>query len=458
MNLPNYFIADLPPEATLSPLMLTEACQTLKRNRRQYLAGRSTAEMVNLMSEVAQHWLDPGNSFRKFALEAGPEATGFSRGTLTRGLDSFFRSIKPEALQRLLEQDLGQAQRLDSLNSSASEQAGGRASLALAPEFLAHITAGNLPVAALQGMVLGVLLRSAQFIKCASASGSTLVPRLFAHSLYQADPKLGACLEVAQWRSGNPELEQALFAETDCLTASGNDGSLAALRCRLPPRVRFVGYGHRVSFAYVTAAALTRANAANLLMRAADDVTAWNQLGCLSPHVLYVETGAQIPPAEFAELLARELDRRELFEPRGPLPAEMGAAISTRRSLYEVRAAAPSDEAETRFWASENSTAWTVIFESDPRFQLSCLNRFIYVKTAANLTEALHAADAVRGRVSTVGLAATEPEAGKLAEELGRWGAARVCSLGQMQNPPLEWRHDGQPALASLISWVDWEK
>jgi hypothetical protein len=33
MNLPNYFLADLPPEAALSPTMIAEACQTLKRNR-----------------------------------------------------------------------------------------------------------------------------------------------------------------------------------------------------------------------------------------------------------------------------------------------------------------------------------------------------------------------------------------------------------------------------------------
>ena len=38
MNLPNYFLADLPPEAALSPLMISEACQTLKRNREQFLA------------------------------------------------------------------------------------------------------------------------------------------------------------------------------------------------------------------------------------------------------------------------------------------------------------------------------------------------------------------------------------------------------------------------------------
>ena len=46
-------------------------------------------------------------------------------------------------------------------------------------------------------------------------------------------------------------------------------------------------------------------------------------------------------------------------------------------------------------WQSRNSTAWTVVYEADPRFQVSCLNRFIYVKGVKDLTEALHCADAV---------------------------------------------------------------
>jgi hypothetical protein len=53
MNLPNYFLADLPPEATLSAAMITEACQTLKRNREHYLAGRPK-------SGACEH--GPGNS------------------------------------------------------------------------------------------------------------------------------------------------------------------------------------------------------------------------------------------------------------------------------------------------------------------------------------------------------------------------------------------------------------
>ena len=108
-------------------------------------------------------------------------------------------------------------------------------------------------------------------------------------------------------------------------------------------------------------------------------------------------------------------------------------------------------------WQSENSTAWTVVYEADSKFQASCLNRFIYVKGVPDLAEALHGADNVRGKVSTVGLAAPEDKAEEVAAQLAHWGATRVCPLGQMQNPPLLWRHDGRPALADLVTWTDFE-
>jgi hypothetical protein len=300
-------------------------------------------------------------------------------------------------------------------------------------------------------MVLGVLVRSAQFVKC--ASGTSLLPRLFAHSLYQVEPKLGACLEVAEWRGGNADLEKALFDEADCVTATGSDETLAAIRQRLPAKTRFLGYGHRVSFAYVAGGMLTGLNVRKVAGQAAADVAAWDQQGCLSPHVIYVEHGG-LPPEQFAEMLAEELERREEAEPRGELPVQAAAAIASRRSFYEVRAAHSPD---TRHWCSRNSTAWTVVYEADPRFQLSCLNRFIYIKGVKDLMEALQSAEGVRGQVSTVGLAAPEDKAQALATELARWGVARVCRLGQMQEPPLAWRHDGRPALGDLVTWTDWE-
>jgi hypothetical protein len=453
MNLPNYFIADLPPEATLTPSLIEEACQALKRNREQYLVQRTTPELIRRLSEVAENWLDGEYPFRKLALAEGPKATGFSAATLASGLDAFFRQVTAENLRGLLVQDLGHAQRLDELSATNADLPLRRSALVRGPEFLAHIAAGSLPVPVFMSIILGVLTRSAQFVKC--AHGTSLLPRLFAHSLYEADPKLASCLEIADWHGGNRALEDALFKEADCVTATGSDETLAKIRQHVPARARFLGYGHRVSFGYVAAEALAGFNSKKIAMRGAVDIAAWNQLGCLSPHVIYVEHGGAMTAEQFAELLAQELGKLEESTPRGELPAESAAVIASRRAFYEVRAAHSPD---TRHWRSENSTAWTVVYEADSQFQLSCLNRFIYVKACTSLTEALRGADSVRGHVSTVGLAATEDRAPVLATELSRWGVTRVCPLGKMQEPPLLWRHDGRPSLADLVTWTDWEQ
>jgi hypothetical protein len=453
--------------------MITEACQTLKRNRAQYLAQRSTHSLVGVLCAVAEAWLKPDNAFRKLALEhTGVQALacsdgtlkrelqqgdaafiGFSRATLQMGLDNFFRQFTPDNFHSLLVQELGDAQRLDRFVASDIGEKSNRLAMAVGPEFLVHITAGNLPNPALMSIVLGLLTRSAQFVKC--ASGSAFLPRLFAHSIYDADAKLGACLEIAEWRGGNADLETALFAESDCVTATGSDETLAAIRARLPVNIRFLGYGHRVSFGFVAHEVLSGFYTRQIVSRAADDVVAWNQLGCLSPHVIYVQTGGEVSPEKFAELLADELERREQTEPRGELPAEHAAAIASRRGIYEVRAAHSPET--TQHWCSRNSTAWTVVYEADARFQLSCLNRFIYVKGVRDLTEALQSAEMVRGQVSTVGLGVPEHKLEELATQLARWGATRVCPLGRMQNPLLTWRHDGRPALGDLITWTDLE-
>ena len=453
MNLPNYFLADLPPEAELSPSMITEACRTLKRNREHYLAGRSTSQLVKVIASVAENWLEADYPFRRLALERGPDAPGFSRATLERGLDAFFATLTQDNLHALLTQDLGHVQRFDEMVATTTESKTQRAAMVVGPEMLVHLAAGNIPNPALLSMVLGFLARSAQFVKC--ARGTSLLPRLFAHSIYDADPKLASCLEIAEWPGGTAALEEPLFAEADCLTVTGSDETLAAVRARLPLRVRFLGYGHRVSFGYVTGEVLSGFGVKKLIARAADDVVAWDQLGCLSPHVIYVENGGAMAGEQFAELLAEELARRELAEPRGQISINNAATIASRRDFYRVRAAAAT---ETRLWCSEGSTAWTVVYEADGLFQLSCLRRFIYVKSVAGLTDALQQADAVRGHVSTVGIAAHGEAASKLAVELARWGVTRVCPLGQMQRPPLTWRHDGRLTLGDLVTWTDWEQ
>ncbi len=462
MNLPNYFLADLPPEAELTPSMIAASCDALQRNREKHLATRSTDEIISLLCDVGAEWLRPENKFRQLALGVGVQASacfpdslkrepnsGFSQPILARGLDGFFRRFTPENFTALLEHDLGDAENVFTSHSALRTPH----SVWRGPNLLVHIAAGNLPNPALMSLTLGLLTRSAQFMKC--ASGASFLPRLFAHSIYQADRKLGTCLELAEWRGGNEALEKVLFTRADCVTATGSDETLAVIRARVPQRCRFLGYGQRVSFGFITREVLREESVAEIVSRAADDVIAWDQNGCLSPHVFYVEEQGTVESDKFAALLAAELMRREAAEPRGKISVAESAAIASKRAVYEALAAHRGD---VKIWVSQNSTAWTVVFEHELRFHFSPLNRFIFVKPVPDVAAVFAGVDELHGKVSTVGLGASPENFSILAKQFARWGATRICPLGQMQNPPLTWRHDGRPALGDLVTWTDLEK
>jgi hypothetical protein len=451
MNTPNYFLADLPREA-LTPTIVAEACIAIKRNRAQFLLKRNTSSLIRTLVTVADTWQDDRDPFRQRALAEAPAEIGFSKEVIARGLDDFFAQITKKNLEQLIIQDLGHVNRLDEMTATDLEHGGERASRAIGAELLVHVAGGALPNPTLLSMILGVLVRSAQFVKC--PSGGALIPRLLAHSIYAIDPKLGACMELGAWTGGHAELEDAVFSHATCVTATGSDETLAAVRRRLAGNVRFIGYGHRVSFAYVTAEMLSAFTLPKIVSKAADDIASWDQLGCLSPHAIYVETGGAISADKFAELLADELAKREQTYPRGELTFDEHADISRRRGFYEVRA---SHSAETRCWFSPESTAWSVVFEADPEFHASTLNRFIHVRPVIDLDQLFLAIDKLRGKVSTVGLAAAGSTAARIANQFAEWGVTRICPIGEMQNPPLRWRHDGRPALGELVTWTDWE-
>ena len=105
------------------------------------------------------------------------------------------------------------------------------------------------------------------------AFSTMLIQRLqdavsFTNRVFTEAPRLQEFFEVME----DAELEAALFAHTDCVTATGNDETLSAIRQRLPAHNVPLGYGNRVSFAFVASGALSGLNSRKVLSRAAADV------------------------------------------------------------------------------------------------------------------------------------------------------------------------------------------
>src|SRR5262249_51465826 len=128
----------------------------------------------------------------------------------------------------------------------------GRQRRSYGPALTTHVLAGNLPGAGLDSVIFSLLVKSATLVKASSTVSS--LPTLFARTLTRMDPELGACVAMVTWPGGSLPIEEIAFEQADVVVASGSDKCLAAIRSQV--RGKFIGYGHKVSFAVITKEAL----------------------------------------------------------------------------------------------------------------------------------------------------------------------------------------------------------
>ncbi len=426
-----------------SPTDLSARLETLLANRLRHLVPKTARDILGCIDQAAQRWLDPNSQERQEAEARLPETTGLSPVMIRRVLPLIFQEYRASRIAALCVDELGGLDALDRFVPSVSGQ-----KRAAAPPLTTHVLAGNVPGAGLDSVTFSLLVKSAVLVKASSVE--PILPTLFARSIQDIDPSLGACLSVVSWPRGNAELEDLAYGRTDLVVASGSDVSLAAIGRRT--RGRFIGYGHKASFSLVTKEGL--ADAEETAHRAAYDVALYDQRGCLSPQLIYVEEGGLATPKEFAALLTTGLAHWQTELPRGPVSPELSTAIRRVRDEAEWQALAGKDIV---LHASPNGTDWTVVYDADPTFVQSPLYRTVRVKPLQHIAQLGRILDAWRPYLEAVGVAADPERLATLAGTLGALGVSRVCPIGTMQIPPLSWRHGGRPRIGDLVRWIGWE-
>lgn len=429
--------------AGISPAELQSVIDQLLTARARHLVHRSVPSIVTSLDRAVQLWLDPTSSERQEAEAALPGETGLSAEMIRHTLPLLFQEYRAERVEALLRDEVGDPHALERFISAPQ---GWRK--AYGPALITQVLAGNLPGAGLDGVIFALLVKSAALVK--ASSSAPLLPALFARALVRVDPELGACLAVVIWPGGNAALEEIAFARAAVVLASGSDESLAAMRRRV--RGQFIGYGHKVSFSVITKEVLHDTKRVKELARkAAYDVVLFDQQGCLSPQLVYVEDGGGVTPKEFAFLLAQALEQWQSILPRGEIPPEASIAIRRVRDEVEWQALAGKEAA---LYASPNGTAWTVIDDADPTFVLSPLYRTVRVKPLTALAQLDTLLSPWQSHLEAVGLAVSQARLIEASALLGRAGVSRICPLGAMQMPPLSWQHGGRPRIADLVRWV----
>jgi hypothetical protein len=429
----------------LTPALLREQVRALADARERSLARRPLDSIVQVIDRVAARLLDPADPLRKTAERALPAITHFSPAMVKRVLDRMAADWRAEPLRALLAAEVGDARVLDGI--APSPRGHGRA-MAFGPRLATHVFSGNVPGVAVTSLVRALLAKSASLGK--TATGEPLLPALFARGVAEEDAELGACLAVTYWSGGDEEMERAALEHADAVIVYGGREAVASIRAKTPPSARFLGYGPKLSFGVVGRERLAAGDAEATARAAALDASTFDQQGCVSPHLFYVEDGGEVDARAWAALLAREMEAVERDLPRGALSPGEASSIRQARGQAEFTPGAT-------LHAPRQGTAWTVIYEPDPAFEASCLNRLVRVKPVASLDEIPALVEPYAKVLQTVGVSASPEATAALAEALGRLGASRIAALGEMAWPPPWWHHDGSPPLASLLRWCDVE-
>jgi hypothetical protein len=287
-----------------------------------------------------------------------------------------------------------------------------------------HVVSGETPHAALQSLIRGILVGAENWIKLPSTD--LVEVRAFVESLpKELQPRLFQQL-LSDW------LERAA-----AVVVFGSDRTIQEFATRVQPWQRFVAHGHKISFAIVLEE-WTNTEIAGAIQ----DGLAFDQLGCLSPQFFLVKERAE----QFAEKLAAELES----SPQIQLSLAAAAAIRAFREDWRFRIA--NDPAPRLWESSANSLDWTVLFDPGKTIPDHPLHRTFVVKPFTTTLEGT--ISLLQKHISTIGIHPVVPESIDLAI---RFGAQRICPIGRMQKPALDWHHDGFPSLGSLVRVIDLE-
>ncbi|MDQ0971080.1 hypothetical protein QFZ31_000958 [Neobacillus niacini] len=433
------------PQLTMEQMQLVT--EKVKTASSEVLKNMSITEIISIIDSAIEVLLDRHSTYRKKAEMLLPIVTGYDKEMIRLGLTSFLKKFRKHELQRFVVEDLGNPLLLDGFQPRVKRGY----SKAVGPDLILHVWAGNVPALPLWSLISGLLVKSGNIGKVSSAE--PLFAGWFAQVLVEVAPQLKDCLAVVWWKGGDEAREKEIFRYADVVVGYGSNTSLESMSRRIPVTTRFLPFGHKVSFGVISNAALDSRKALATAHQAAFDIIQFDQQGCYSPHIFYVQKGGNVTPAEFAQYLAQELESYQKRYPRRTLTLEEMTAAVHWRNQEEVSSF--SNPAKQVFGQTDHH--WTVVYEEGAAFSPTCSNRTVKVIAFDELEDILPSIQHYRKFLQSAGIAAAPKDLFRWAEKFGNIGVTRITALGKMTSPEAGWHHDGRFNLLDLVQMVDIE-
>ncbi|MEI8345557.1 MAG: acyl-CoA reductase, partial [Candidatus Omnitrophota bacterium] len=283
--------------------------------RRRFLQTRSVGDIARSIGVLSGKWLRSDNSHRRRAIRRLRQL-GYPEPIARSTLDDLFGQLRWSHLMRILRSEIGNPGFLDGF---CRDRSSNRLRLARGPGVVTQVFPSNVPTAPIFSCVLAMLVKSASIAKTSSRSVGIL--DLYLQSLRLHDKGLAACCHLLA--AGDRGCIKAIAGRSDLAVIYGSDRTVERFKKGLGGcQTRVIGYGHKTSFGFYLRDAFLPARLSRLAQKTALDVSAFNQEGCLSPKIFFVQCSDSVRLELFCRLLNESLasvwkDRQKRLCARG---------------------------------------------------------------------------------------------------------------------------------------------
>lgn len=306
---------------------------------------------------------------------------------------------------------------------------------------ITHIAPTNAAAVAVLSVIEGLLAKNVNILKV-SGSGLFAVKLLEQLSLVDHSGTLGKMVAVLPL-SSRDESDSVVLAKligvSDGVSVWGGDESVKTIRNLLNPQTRFIPWGHKISFGYVSKKKVGDTSA---LIELAKDCIKNEQQSCSSPQTIFFETSRWDELISFAKMFSEILGVCSSGTSRPAPGISEQSEITNEKELLELKSIM---DGECAVIESDNRRC-RLFVENRSLLAASPLNRTVHIRPILPET-ILKALLPYRSYLQTAAVIADDFESVNLHQKLILAGVTRVTLPGKMLESYFGEPHDGEYAL-----------
>ena len=338
------------------------------------------------------------------------------------------------------EQNLGSARVLDEWVPRV-DSTGRRSFTRAFPPRLIHVLPGNSPVAAVQSIALGAMVKAVNLFKMGSSDPFMAVAILRIMRDVDANHPVVRSMSAVYWRGGDEQIERALFRPQyfDKIVAWGGGDAINNVIKYLMPGLQLVSFDPKTSISMIGREAFeSDATLEEVAERAAHDVGIANQEACVCSRVLFVEGKREQVDRFCARLQQKLTEGSALLGKAPPLPRDIAEEIEAMRFV----------EDEFGVWGKPDGNG--LVIRSETPVDFHPINKTANVVHVRSLHDALKY---VNVATQTVGVYPPARQV-ELRNALAGGGAQRIVRLGDAGGQSIGAPHDAMYIMHRFVHWI----